>query len=464
MKTRHSLSAFLLCAVAAACGGRDAVPTKGDEHAPPPTNRIDVPEAVRKNLGITFAVAERRPVAATLRLPGQVELLPRGRSEVRPPLGGRITVAVQPLQRVAAGELLATVASPAWRALQRELGELANALAITEANRKAMPLLLAACEQHEASLRAAASALQELVRALESSQQQVGGQATRLAEARASLAGNAALLAEAAEKHAETQTRQIELEATAAAQRDRLRLALAAAATTLGVKAEELTAAGPDGAPRWQAIDVIELRAPRAGVVESIAATDGALVDGHDVWATVVDPTAVRCRVRALQSDLPRLRDGLPTAIVPAGAADAAQRAIADLQLATGGDAAQRTFDLCATPREAAEFLRPGVAVFVEIATLGGGEPVLAIPRSAVLQDGMQRVYFRRDPKDKDKVIRVEADLGVDDGRWIEVKSDLMDGDEVVTTGAYELVLASSGQATKGGHFHADGTWHEDHE
>ena len=39
-----------------------------------------------------------------------------------------------------------------------------------------------------------------------------------------------------------------------------------------------------------------------------------------------------------------------------------------------------------------------------------------------------------------------------------------MDGDEVVTTGAYELVLASSAQATKGGHFHADGTWHEDHE
>jgi multidrug resistance efflux pump len=461
---RRSLIAVLACAVVAACSGKPAAEPPHDDHAPPKTNRIDVPEAVRKNLGIAFAQVERRAVAATLRLPGTVELLPNGSAEVRSPLPGRITAHVQPLQRVAAGDLLATVASPAWRALQRELGELENALAITEANRKAMPLLLAACEQHEASLHAAADALQGLVRTLEQSQQQVGGQATRLAEARADLAANAALLAEASEKHAATQTRQIELEATAVAQRDRLRLALAAAATTLGMPTESLTAVGADGGKRWQAIDAIELRAPRAGVVATIAGADGALVDGHDVWATIVDPTAVRCRVRALQSDLGRLRDGLPTAIVPAGAADPGVRAAARLQFATEGDAAQRTFDLCATPLQPAEFLRPGVAVFVEITTVGTAADVLAIPRAAVLQDGLQRVFFRRDPKDKDKVIRVEADLGVDDGRWIEVKSDLMDGDEVVTTGAYELVLASSAQATKGGHFHADGTWHEDHE
>jgi multidrug resistance efflux pump len=461
---RRSFAAVFACACLAACGKQPAAAPVRDDHAPPKTNRIDVPEAVRKNLGIAFAQVERRAVAATLRLPGTVELLPNGRTEVRPPLPGRISVRVQPLQRVAAGDLLATVASPQWRAQQRELGELANALAVTEANRKAMPLLLSACEQHEASLRAAADALQGLVRTLEASQQQVGGQATRLAEARAELAANAAQMAEAHEKHAETQTRQIELEATALAQRDRLRLALAAAATTLDVPVATLTAAGPDGAPGWQAIDTIELRAPRAGVVETIAGADGALVDAHDVWATIIDPTAVRCRVRALQSDLGRLRDGLPTAIVPAGAADPALRVAAELQLATGGDAAQRTFDLCATPRQPVGFLRPGVAVFVEITTLGTAAEVLAIPRAAVLQDGLQRVFFRRDPKDKDKVIRVEADLGVDDGRWVEVKSDLMDGDEVVTAGAYELVLASSAQATKGGHFHADGTWHEDHE
>ena len=62
-------------------------------------------------------------------------------------------------------------------------------------------------------------------------------------------------------------------------------------------------------------------------------------------------------------------------------------------------------------------------------------------------------------------VIRCDADLGVDDGRFVEVKSGLADGDEIVVDGAYELVLATSGSQQKGGHFHADGTFHseEDH-
>ena len=69
-------------------------------------------------------------------------------------------------------------------------------------------------------------------------------------------------------------------------------------------------------------------------------------------------------------------------------------------------------------------------------------------------------MLFRRDPKDPDQVIRLGADLGLSDGRWVEVKSGLRDGDAVVLAGAYELMLASSGAATKGGHFHADGTFH----
>ena len=51
------------------------------------------------------------------------------------------------------------------------------------------------------------------------------------------------------------------------------------------------------------------------------------------------------------------------------------------------------------------------------------------------------------------------------DGRWISILSGLMRNDEVVLAGAYELKLASqqSGAPQKGGHFHADGTFHEDH-
>ena len=78
----------------------------------------------------------------------------------------------------------------------------------------------------------------------------------------------------------------------------------------------------------------------------------------------------------------------------------------------------------------------------------------------------MTHVFFRRDPSDPNRAIRVEADLGTDDGRWIAINSGLALGDEVVVDGAYELNLASEtgGMNRQGGHFHADGTWHaEEH-
>jgi hypothetical protein len=55
----------------------------------------------------------------------------------------------------------------------------------------------------------------------------------------------------------------------------------------------------------------------------------------------------------------------------------------------------------------------------------------------------------------------MEADLGVSDGRWVVIHSGVRAGDEVVLDGVYPLMLATSGSAQKGGHFHADGTWHE---
>jgi hypothetical protein len=35
------------------------------------------------------------------------------------------------------------------------------------------------------------------------------------------------------------------------------------------------------------------------------------------------------------------------------------------------------------------------------------------------------------------------------------------EGDEIVVGGNYQLMLATSGSAPKGGHFHSDGTFHE---
>lgn len=430
------------------------------EHAVPQTNRIDVPEAVRRNLGIRFVTVERRRVAATLRLPGHFELLPQARQEHRAAFAGRVTVLVRPLQAVQPGDVVYELDAPAWRQLQRELGQIDSDVELTRAHRAAIEPLLEAHKVHEQSLEEALAVVKRRLTDLEATQQSVGGQAQQLTETRVQSAMLQAQLAEAAEQHTGTMTRIAQLYADERNLTERRALALAGAAAALGTKTADLTATD-GGGPRWRSLATIPVRATMAGVVEQLPVTSGGWVDEHELVLTTIDPQQVRFRARALQSDLAVLRDGLSTSIGPAGAA-ANVHVSGPLQLGSEADPRQRTLDLFVVPTERAPFVRPGLAGFVAIETDAGARPELAIPRQAVLPDGLARVFFRRDPNDPDKVIRVEADLGLDDGRWIEVKSGLVDGDEVVVDGAYELVLASSGSAQKGGHFHADGTWHAD--
>lgn len=452
-------SCLLAVALFASC--TKPAPTPGEEpHPQAVTNRIDVPEAVRKNLGIRFVKVERRRVATTLRLPGHFELLPRARQEHRAAFAGRVVVKVQSLQTVQPGEVLYELDAPAWRQVQRELGQIDSDVTMTKAHRAAIEPLLDAHKAHEQSLEEALAVVKKRLGELEATQQSVGGQAQNLTDARVQSATLQAQLAEAAEQHTETQTRIARLYADETSLTDRRALALAAAAASLGATVAELTA-DDGGLPRWRTLATIPVKATTAGVVEQLPVASGGWVDEHELVLATIDPTLVRFRARALQSDLVRLRDGLSARIGPAGT-DPTLGVPGVLQLGASGDPQQRTLDLFVLPGEAAPFSRPGIAGFVAIETDAAAAPELAIPREAVLPDGLARVFFRRDPNDPDKVIRVDADLGLDDGRWVEVKSGLKDGDEVVTAGAYELVLASSGSAQKGGHFHADGTWHAD--
>ena len=163
-----------------------------------------------------------------------------------------------------------------------------------------------------------------------------------------------------------------------------------------------------------------------------------------------------------MQSDLGRLKSGLPARIVPpkGGSIDLQDTMEATLTLGLSADAQERTVELIAVPARLASWARPGVSAHLEIIT-AGGQNELAIPLSSVIQDGLSKVFFRRDPKDADKVIRTEADLGVNDGRWVAVQSGVRDGDEVVLDGVYQLMIATSGTVQKGGHSTATGAFHE---
>lgn len=413
------------------------------------TNRIDIPATVRKNLGITMVKVERRKVESTIRVPGAFELQPLARHEYRLSLPGTVQLAVDQYQKVEPGDLLYRFRSPQWPEIQHEIivGEQEIRSAIAE-------------------IQVAQARIDEAARRL-----------VIMRERLSSLTGaeirNADLEAQAAELEASLPRLRAELRLaeTRLVNGERTREhALHRASAASGI-AEEVLSAEVQHQGRselaYRATDWIEVRATEPGVVELLALTDGSFADTPSLVLSTVDPTKVRFRAMALQSDLARMGQSPMGRIVPPS--------IPGIPLSDGVDASvsigleahpeQRTVTLLANPGESRTWMRPGISAFLEVVTESTGGVALAIPRAAIVKDGITHVFFRRDPQDPNKAIRVEADMGVDDGRWVVIKSGITLNDEIVLNGAYELKLASqqSGVAQKGGHFHADGTFHSDH-
>lgn len=473
--TAHVLVSLLsVASILVGCGRSSPPPGETDAYAGEgaiASNRVAIPPSVRSNLGITFASVEPRHVAQTLRVPGRFELMPTARREYRTMLPGRIELRVDQFDRVEAGDTLYTIDSPAWRDLQQQLSEAKWAIARLATKLETFGPLMEAHARHEENLAENVEIWSERVTQLESVREAGGGRLNELAEARSSLTAARAEFSDLREKDAELNAARAETEAELAAARSREELLLDTMSAILGVTnaaLEERIDGGHAGHPRWRATDRIEVRADEAGVVESMGLTNGAWADQKIAVLTVVRPDQLRFHALGLQSDLGVLRDGLPARIVPptptrAGSAIDLESTMAGaLSLGLSGNPSARTVDLYCRPASLEPWARPGVSAHLEIVIDETASAMLAIPLGAVQRDGLSAVIFRRDPKDPNQAIRIEADLGIDDGRWVSVLSGLAPGDEVVLDGAFQLMLATSGSIQQGGHFHADGTFHEE--
>ena len=113
-------------------GGEDVTSAEADE-GEQPTNRVDIPSAVRSNLGITFAKVERRQVANTIRVPGSFELQPLARHEYRLMLPGRVEFKVDQFDEVKPGTPLYRFRSSEWLELQVKIDLARAALEQTRA-------------------------------------------------------------------------------------------------------------------------------------------------------------------------------------------------------------------------------------------------------------------------------------------------------------------------------------------
>lgn len=427
-----------------------------------PSNRVDIPAQVRRNLGITFAKVENRAVSRTLRVPGQFELMPTARREYRMAMQGKVEVLIDQYQAAEIGTPLYRLDSPRWRELQGQLVEARAAMRLAKASADNLPSLMLAHERHHKELEKAIELWDERIRQLEELRAAGTGRIDDLVQAKASRAAVSGDFAQTLEKEAELRAKGIELPAQLESAQARFALLLSSAAAMTGLTAEQLTAE-TGGQPEWRKISKIEVRALAPGVIESLHATNGAWLDENAPVATIVQPHLIRFRARALQSDLGRLENGLKANIVPpvGGTLQAADPMIGVITLAPTADGDQRTIELLVTPAMIKPWARAGVSGFMEVTVAGDDRQELAIPLSCIARDGTQFIIFRRDPKNPDKAIRMEADAGMDDGRWIVIKSGVKQGDEIVSDGVYQLMVATSGSITKGGHFHPDGSFHE---
>lgn len=472
------------------------------------SNRIDIPEHVRRNLGITFAKVETRRVASTLRMPGRFELQPSAKREYSAPLAGRVELLVKQYDKISTGTKLYRLDSADWRRLKQEIAEARAQVGVTSAallqaqvaqtgGASASQFLkqrIAAGARHVDSLKQTLAAAEARVTQVEQLQKMVGGKLAEVAEARSKVAEARTALTLAEEENADTQREtlkqsteggssfatsaslQASYEARRAeyeAARIRLSVNFASAASILGRPTDEISAAVPSAdadttRPLWATVDQIEIAAASQGVVQSLQATNGAYVESAKPVITVADPSQVRFRGIALQSDLERLRDGMPARIIPPAGGGSGGHS-GDIHTGLPGtltfgqeaDPDQRSLDVIITPEGEAHWAKAGVAAYAEAVTDDTEDPAAAIPAAAILQDDLDKIYFRRDPANPDKVIRMVADIGITDGQWVAIESGVKASDEVVLGGVYQLKLAGGGKATKAGHFHADGTFHE---
>lgn len=450
--TPKKLSAALLVALTA-CTPGSGEEAEGDASGSAqdalPTDRIDIPATIRRNLGITFAKVEVRSVAQTLRVPGSFELQPLARHEYRMALPGRVQILVDQYDRIEPGQPLFRYQSPEWPELLHEiiLGE-------------------QAMETGRAQIEVGKAKLEEARRKREL----MGARLEALAQAEFKRVD---LEVEAAELEASLPRLEAELQLAETSLRNAVRTrehAMHRAATAAGIPEGELdreVVKDGERVPMYSTIDWIEVRAVKGGVVEALSVTDGAFVEPPSNVLSIVDPELVRFRALALQADLTKLEKSSQARIVPPLSPGTPIETGVDAAMTIGLEAhpEERTLTLLATPEGHADWIRPGVSAFLEVVVSSTDSPALAVPRSAIVQDGLTHVLFRRDPGDLNKAIRIEADMGPSDGRWVALNSGVMRGDEVVLAGAYELKLATqqSGLADEGGHFHADGAFHDDH-
>lgn len=199
----------------------------------------------------------------------------------------------------------------------------------------------------------------------------------------------------------------------------------------------------------------IELRVPIDGTLVAVEVASGESVEAGKLLFRIVDLQTVWLEARIFESDIRSVEGARSGWFLTDGSDQRIAFDSSNSHLVTLGnviDAANRTVPLIFELQNADARLRIGQFVKAGIAT-GSAERALAIPESALIDEAGKSIAYVQ--IEGEAFERRVAKTGIRDGGWVQILDGVSVGEHVVTTGAYDIKLATaSGVIPAHGHAH----------
>jgi len=195
---------------------------------------------------------------------------------------------------------------------------------------------------------------------------------------------------------------------------------------------------------------------PVSGFIGKRSLDPGAWVTPNTAFMSIVDISLVRLVANVIEKDLRRMKNGLPARVeVDAYPDETFQGRIA--RVAPVLDPATRTAQIEVEIPNSDFRLKPGMYARVSF-TIEHREKTLVVPTAALVDVGGNRGVFLPHKGDQGDIANFKAiEVGLIDQNLVEVSSGLVEGDNVITTGAAALregdriVLPGQQQPASGG-------------
>lgn len=190
----------------------------------------------------------------------------------------------------------------------------------------------------------------------------------------------------------------------------------------------------------------IKLTAPMAGLIAKVDIAVGQPISPDQSLIEIVDLSVVEASARVPEHFASKLKKGLKAHIRVPGFPDKVFEAeLAHLGAYADGESG--TIEAAFHVANPEKLLRPAMRAEFNI-VVGSVENVMAIPRGAVQGDVASRFIYIKDYELKHAFVKTPVVLGAENHEFVEVKSGLLAGDEVVTRGAYSLAFAGKGSVS----------------